>query len=119
MPKLPFRKCAWFLSCSLWETGIPQRREAEERPYRLVASRGKSPYRDCHREAHHKTLDGPPRPCPSPPSAVGTFDQGDDCRPGVSCACATIAPSLAVVGGTDGRHRDADEHRTVAKGNVR
>jgi hypothetical protein len=40
-------------------------------------------------------------------------------RPGGSYACTILATSLAVVDGTDGRHRDANERRKVAEDNVR
>ena len=50
-----------------------------------------------------------PRPRALPPSAVSTFDHGDDRRPGVSCARAIRAVSLTIVGGMDSRHGHAVE----------
>jgi hypothetical protein len=80
---------------------------------------GKLSPEDNQREAHHNTLEEPPRLRPSSPRAIGAFHQGDDCRNGRARACAIAAPSLAVVGGHDRRHRDADERRAVAEGNAR
>ena len=58
-----------------------------------------------------RLLDRAPRPRALPPSAVSTFDHGDDRRPGVSCARAIRVVYLTVVGGIDSRHGHAVECR--------